>query len=127
VGNVVVDTFSRRDTETTAELAAISAPSFAVLDKLCHAHATNPALQAVMKQVLDGEEGEHWWIIDDLITVHGKVYVPPQSSVLAGLLGHTHNCGHEGTEKMLHRLRVDFHEPGARALVCDFVSACTTC
>jgi hypothetical protein len=47
---VVVDALSRRDTETTMELAAISAPSFAI--------------QAVMKQVLDDKKGEHWRIID---------------------------------------------------------------
>jgi hypothetical protein len=35
-GNVVVDALSRRDTETTAELAAISAPSFTVLEDLRH-------------------------------------------------------------------------------------------
>jgi hypothetical protein len=57
---MVVDTLSRRDTETTAELAAMSAPSFTVL------------------------KGEHWWIIDDLITAHSKVYVPLESPALAG-------------------------------------------
>jgi hypothetical protein len=122
----VADALSRRDTETTTELAAISTPSFTVLDELCQAHATDPALQAVMKQVLDGEKGEHWRIINDLITAHGKVYVPPESPALAGLLAHAHGCSHEGTEKTLHRLRADFHVPGARALVCDFVRACTT-
>jgi hypothetical protein len=61
---VVVDALSRRDTETTMELAAISAPSFAILDELHPKHATDPALQAVMKQVLDDKKGEHWRIID---------------------------------------------------------------
>jgi hypothetical protein len=79
-----------------------------------------------MKQVLDGEKGEHWQIIDDLITTHGKVYVPPESLTLAGLLAHAHDCGHEGTEKTLHQLHADFHVPGARALVRDFVCTCTT-
>jgi hypothetical protein len=59
--------------------------------------------------------------------VHGKVYVPPESPELAGLLAHTHECGHEGTEKMLHQLRADFHVPSTRALVHDFMHACTTC
>jgi transposase InsO family protein len=49
VGNVVADALSCHDTETTADLVAILAPSFAVLDELYHAHATEPALQAVMK------------------------------------------------------------------------------
>jgi hypothetical protein len=38
-GNVVADALSRRDTETTAELVAISAPSFTILDDLHHEHA----------------------------------------------------------------------------------------
>jgi hypothetical protein len=80
-----------------------------------------------MKQVLNGEKGEHWRIIDGLITTHGKVFVPMESPVLLGLLAHAHGCGHEGTEKTLHRLRADFHVPGACALVRDFVLTCTTC
>jgi hypothetical protein len=59
--------------------------------------------------------------------VHGKVYAPPESPELAGLLAHMHECGHEGTEKMLHRLRADFHVPSTRALVHDSMHACTTC
>jgi hypothetical protein len=35
--------------------------------------------------------------------------------------------GHEGMEKTLHRLQTDFHVPGARALVWDFIRACTLC
>jgi hypothetical protein len=126
-GNVVVDALSRHDTEITTDLAAISTASFTVLDELHQEHATDPALQAVMKQVLDGERGEHWRIIDNQITAHGKVYVPPESPTMASLLAHAHGYGHEGTEKMLHRLRGDFRVPGARALVRDFMRACTTC
>jgi hypothetical protein len=77
--------------------------------------------------VLDGEKGEHWRIIEGLIMSHGKVFVPMESLVLPGLLAHAHECGHEGIEKTLHWLRADFHVPSARALVRDFVSACTTC
>jgi hypothetical protein len=47
-----------------------------------------------MKQVLDGEKVKHWRIINDLMTAHGKVYVPPESPTLAGLLAHAHGCGH---------------------------------
>jgi hypothetical protein len=81
----------------------------------------------VIKQVLNGGKGEHWRIIDGLITAQSKVYVPPESPTLPDLLAHAHECGHEGIEKALHRLRADFHVPGARALVCNFVRACTTC
>jgi hypothetical protein len=98
----VADALSHRDTDTTAELAAISAPSFTVIDELHQAHATDLTLQAVMKHVLDGKKGERWRIIDGLIMAHGKVYVPLESSALPGFLEHVHGCGHEGTEKTLH-------------------------
>jgi hypothetical protein len=42
-GNMVVDALSHRDTNTMAELAAISTP-FIVLDELRQAHAADPAL-----------------------------------------------------------------------------------
>jgi hypothetical protein len=35
--------------------------------------------------------------------------------------------GHEGVANSLHRLRVDFHVLGTRALVAEFVRACETC
>jgi hypothetical protein len=38
-----------------------------------------------------------------------------------------HEMGHEGVEKTLHHLRGNFHVPGARRLVQDYVRACTTC
>ena len=38
-----------------------------------------------------------------------------------------HSTGHEGVQKMLHRLRSDFYIPGDRALVKDFMRACTVC
>jgi hypothetical protein len=81
----------------------------------------------VIKQVLNDEKGEHWQIIDGLIMAQGKVYVPPESPALPDFLAHAHECDHEGTKNALHRLRTNFHVPGARALVRDFVRACTTC
>jgi hypothetical protein len=122
----VADALSRRDTETTAELAAISAPSFTVLDDLRHKHATDPVLQVLQKQVLDNEKGDQWRVVDG-ITLHDRVFVPVESPTLPDLLAHAHGCDHEGTEKTLHKLRADFQLPGARTVVRDFVHACLTC
>jgi hypothetical protein len=104
----VVDALSRHDTEMTVELAAISTPSFTVLDNLRDEHDTDLALQALQKQVFDDEKGEHWRIIDDLITSRGRVFVPAESPALPSLLAHAHGCGYEGTEKTLHKLHIDF-------------------
>ena len=38
-----------------------------------------------------------------------------------------HSAGHEGVQKMLHRLRLDFYIPGDHALLKYFVQACTVC
>jgi hypothetical protein len=64
-------------------------------------------------------------VIDGLITTRGKVFVPPESPALPGLLAHANGCGHEGTKKTLHRLRAEFHVPDAHAVVRNFVSACS--
>jgi hypothetical protein len=38
-----------------------------------------------------------------------------------------HSTGHEGVQKTLHRLRVEFYIPSDHALVQDWVRACNTC
>jgi hypothetical protein len=63
--------------------------------------------------------------VDNLITVRGKVYIPPTSPLDA--LANAHGCGHEGTAKTPHRLQVDFFIPGTRSVVAEFVKACVTC
>lgn len=49
-------------------------------------------------------------------------FAPSLQEILAG----THGVRHEGVEKTLHRFRADFHLPGARGAVLDFVKACAT-
>jgi hypothetical protein len=56
--------------------------------------------------------------VDGVITIDGRVYVLASSASLHAILDNAHGAGHEGTEKTLHRVRADFHIPGARALVC---------
>jgi hypothetical protein len=53
--------------------------------------------------------------MDGLLTVRGKIYVLASSPSLSRILETEHGVGHEGAEKTLHRLRV------------DFVKACATC
>jgi hypothetical protein len=59
--------------------------------------------------------------------VRGKIYVPASSPSLSRILETEHGVGHKGVEKTLHRLRVDFHIPGTRRAILDFVKACATC
>jgi hypothetical protein len=125
--NIVAGALSRRDTEETTELMALSAPSFHVFDILRQELSADPTLQQLKTEVTAGTHGEKWQLIDDLITVAGRIYMPSSSSQLQAALEGAHGMGHEGTEKTLHRLRADFHVPGARALVQEFVRACVVC
>jgi transposase InsO family protein len=59
--------------------------------------------------------------------VRGKVYVAADSPSLPAILTSAHDMGHEGTEKILHRLRRDFFVPGAAAAVKKHVQACVVC
>jgi hypothetical protein len=84
-------------------------------------------LRALRDEVLAGSRNEQWKVVDDLIVTRGKVYVSASSPSVPRILENTHGVGHEGAEKTLHRLRADFHLPGALALVLDFVKSCATC
>jgi hypothetical protein len=124
VTNVVADALSRRDTKDTTEVMALSIPSFILFDDL---HSEMDADDALHIEVAAGGRGVTWSVVDGLVTVGGRVYVPATSPSLPAILDNAHGAGHKGTEKTLHHLRTDFHVPRARALVRDFVRACTVC
>jgi hypothetical protein len=66
-------------------------------------------------------------VVDDLVTRGDRIYVPASSPLVEELLTTAHSAGHEGTQKALHRLRVDFFVPGAQTIVRNFVYGCVTC
>jgi len=53
--------------------------------------------------------------------------VPPTSRALPEVLQLAHTAGHEGVQRTLQRLRRDFAVDRDRAVVRDFVRACSTC
>jgi hypothetical protein len=125
--NIVADALSRRDTAEAGELMALSLPTFALFDELRAELAGDPELRSLRDEVMAGGRGEQWQVVDGLITTRGKLYVPASSPSVPHILESVHGIGHEGTEKTLHRLRVDFRNPGVRKAVRDFVRACATC
>jgi hypothetical protein len=125
--NVVTDTLSRRDTEETTTVAALSIPSFHLFGDLRRELDTDLALRVLKEEAAAGARGASWAVVDDLITVDGRVYVPTSSASLQAILDNEHGAGHEGTEKTLHRVRADFHIPSTRALVHEFMRACAIC
>jgi len=66
-------------------------------------------------------------MVDQLLLKNGKVFVPASYDVVPSLLEFAHGLGHEGIQKTLHRLRSDFHIPGDRRLVREYVRNCETC
>jgi hypothetical protein len=53
-------------------------------------------------------------VVNGLITMAGKVYVSATSPHLPAILSAVHGLEHEGTEKALNRLRLNFYVPGAQ-------------
>jgi hypothetical protein len=125
--NVVADALSRRDTETSADAMALSAPSFQLFEDLRATYTVDATLTSLRQEVLDGLHGKQWAVVDDLVTRSGRIYVPVSSSLVEELLATAHGAGHEGTQKTLQRLRTNFFVPGARTIVRNFVHGCVTC
>jgi hypothetical protein len=125
--NVVTDALSRRDTDEEAQLATLSTASFDLFDMLRAAYNTNTALQQLRTEVAAGNRGDKWRIVDGLVTMVGRIHIPAALPLVQVVVRSAHAVGHEGMEKTLHRLRSDFHIPGARAAVQEIIHACTTC
>jgi hypothetical protein len=66
-------------------------------------------------------------MVDGLITMSGRVYLPPSSASLAVVLHHVQDAGHEGVECTLHWLRADFYLSGVLSIVQDHVRVCAMC
>jgi hypothetical protein len=126
VTNVVADALSRRNTEE-AWVMALSCPSFQLFNILRQEVAATPDLRALLEEAANGTKGPSWRAQDGLIIVNNRIYLPLLSSCLQEALTATHGAGHEGIAKTLHRLCADFHVPGGRTIVTEFVRACATC
>jgi hypothetical protein len=124
--NIVADALSRRDMEDAA-IFSLSGPTFQVFDQLRQAAASQSALVALRDEILVDTRKTPWAFVDGLVLFNGHAYLPPESSILQDILVSTHDVGHEGTEKTLHRFRRDFHTPRARAIIKDLVRHCITC
>ena len=105
---------------------AISAFCFDFIERLHHAQATDPALVAFHDEIQAGTRTAPWALVDGMVAIEDRLYIPPTSPLLQEILAAVHNDGHEGIHRTLHRLRQDFHFPNMRRLVQDFVKACVT-
>jgi hypothetical protein len=123
----VADALSHHDHDGEAVVMALTTTSFQLFDDIRQEFTTDPELGKLKDKVAAGLRGDTWGITDELVTVKGRVYLAPSSPSLSVALQHAHDTGHEGVEKTLHRLRADFHVPGAHGVVQDFVKSCVVC
>lgn len=65
--------------------------------------------------------------MDDLLLFSGKAYVPDNYPLWQQLLDDAHATGHEGIQKMLHRVCLSFFNPHISRLVRKFLKGCTVC
>ena len=123
--NSVADALSRRDEDAVAALA-LSGPSFALYDDIRATTWEDPVACGLLQQQAAGMLEGPWTIADGLL--HGKrVYVPDLQDLRHQVVTLAHTTGHEGVQKTLVRLRSDFHIPGDRKLVQDYVRTCGVC
>jgi len=102
--NTMADALSRRDTEETGAVLALSAPRFNFVNRLRQAQLADPALAALKAEVQAGSHGAPWTIIDGMLQFVGRLYIPPASALVQEIVAAVHE-GHEGVQRTLHRLR----------------------
>ena len=125
--NIVADALSRRDAEQCAALAISGPSSFQLLDDIRTEVVSNAVYQKMKAQIQEGSLVDPWRLHDSLILHGDLVFLVADSPLLPTVLDLAHTAGHEGQQKTLVRLRADFHIPQDRALVKNFIRACTTC
>jgi hypothetical protein len=125
--NVVIGTLSRRDAKEGTEAMALSGPSFKLFGDLRQEMEADPTLRALKAAVAADARDTKWRLVDGLVLIDGRVFINPTSASLPFILDNPHDAGHEGTQKTLHRLRTDFHLPGSRVVLQEYVCACAVC
>lgn len=124
--NTVADALSRRDTED-ATVAALSEPTFALLDDIRFATAAADDACRLLQR-LQARDLAAPWRLDDGLLLHGsRIFVLVHSDLCHQVLLLAHSAGHEGVQKTLHRLQTNFFILDYRALIQDFVRTCNTC
>lgn len=105
----------------------MSSPWLALFGELRVAAEANPILVALRDEVLAGQRGAPWTVIDGMLLFYKIIYVPASSTILPSILSALHEEGHEGVQKMLHRLKADFHVLRAQQLIQEFIRDCGIC
>ncbi|WVZ62319.1 hypothetical protein U9M48_012081 [Paspalum notatum var. saurae] len=110
----------------SAALVFLSDPTFQLYTNLAREAALDPACARLWEQLAWGELGAPWRKHASML-LHGScVFMPLSSAFLPQVLQLAHTA-HEGIQKTLHCLHANFYVEHDRAIMCDYVRACTTC
>ena len=115
--NTVANALYRHDTSEEGSVLALSVPRFDFVDHLRHAQRQDPALVALRDEIAAGTRGAPWSLLDSMVAYADRLYIPPDSPLLLEVVAATHDDGHEGVQRTLHRLRRDFYFPAMRRVV----------
>jgi transposase InsO family protein len=124
--NTVADALSRRELLEEPSLVALSGPSFTLYDELRVELQADEHLRHLRDTITEAC-GVPWHVEAGLILYGSRVYVSATSDALLAVLQLAHTAGHEGVQKTLQRLRLNFVVDHDRAIVRDYVRACAVC
>lgn len=120
--NMVVDALSCHDAKST-DLAMLSGPSFQLYEDIRQEVERLPEMIKVHQRIISGELSTPWQLQDGLILHSNRVFLDCSSTLLQTVLELTHTAVHEGVQKTLQRLRVDFFIELGRSAVWDFIQS----
>jgi hypothetical protein len=123
--NKVADALSR------VHCLMITVPHLDFLDKFKAQMRDDEEFQQSLTQIqLQPEAFPHYQILDDLIFVKGKLFIPSKSEFKQTLLEEFHSSplgGHSGVHRTFGRLQENVFWHGMRKEVSEFVKACLVC
>jgi hypothetical protein len=123
--NKVADALSR------IHCLMITVPHLDFLDKFKEQIRDDEEFQQLLAQVqLQPEAFPHYQILDGLIFVKGKLFIPSKSDFKQTLLEEFHSSplgGHSGVHRTFGRLQENVFWHGMRKEVSEFVKACLVC
>jgi hypothetical protein len=74
-------------------------------------------LVAIRDELAADTRGAPWSLLDGMVAYADLLYIPLDSPLLLEVVAATHDDGHEGVQRTLHRLRRDFYFPAMRRVV----------
>ena len=119
--NIMADALSHRGMEEGIvpgpAAHALFGPTFALFDDIRRATTAAADAQQLLHRLQAGELSAPWHFDDGLLLHGSRIFVPDHDDLRHQVLLLTHSAGHEGVQKTLYRLHIDFYIPGDRALV----------